>query len=397
MKLAIVTTHPIQYNAPLFQLMAKEPGVDIRVFYTWSQSQGGAKYDHKFGRVIEWDIPLLEGYEHEFVENTASDPGSHHFRGIQNPGLIARIRQWNPDAILIFGWSFRSHLACLRYFNRKIPVIFRGDSNLLDEKPGYRKFIRRKLLSWVYSHVDFALYVGQANRAYFKAFGLRDEQLVFAPHAIDNDRFGREHDARKQEAMERRKALGIGESDVVVMFAGKLEDKKDPGFLLRLAKVLNHPGIRFLLVGNGHLESRLKEEAAGYPGIQFMDFQNQQTMPVMYRLADLFILHSVRNETWGLAVNEAMACGTPVIVSSKVGCAPDLVVQGQTGWIFEPGESAESDVAGILETLYRDRSLLSTTGRQALIKVQEYSFKAIAQSISGLLHKTDNKSRIAAV
>src|SRR5580693_1694375 len=119
MKLAIVSTHPIQYNAPWFRLLFERAKVRTRVFYTWGESAHGAKYDPDFDRKIEWDIPLLEGYDYTFVKNTAADPGTHHFKGIINPGLIKEIEEWSPDAILIFGWNFHSHLKSIRYFYGK--------------------------------------------------------------------------------------------------------------------------------------------------------------------------------------------------------------------------------------------------------------------------------------
>ena len=134
MKIAIVTTHPIQYNAPFFRLLEQEPSITPKVFYTWSQTEYEQKYDPGFGKKIEWDIPLLEGYSYEFVNNKAKHPGSDHFMGIENPLLIKKIQEWKPDMVLVYGWSFKSHLQCLRYFNKKIPVLFRGDSTLLDEK-----------------------------------------------------------------------------------------------------------------------------------------------------------------------------------------------------------------------------------------------------------------------
>src|SRR5436190_19801175 len=110
-KLAIVTSHPIQYNAPLFVLLNQSKLVKPKVFYTWEQSQG-LKYDPGFQKAIEWDLPLLNGYDYIFVKNTASDPGTHHFRGIVNPTLNSEIMAWKPDAILVFGWSLYSHLKC---------------------------------------------------------------------------------------------------------------------------------------------------------------------------------------------------------------------------------------------------------------------------------------------
>ena len=148
-KIAIITSHPIQYNAPLFRAISQSEELNCKVFYTWSQSQKPV-FDPGFGIERSWDLPLLEGYDFQFVENISKSPGTHHFKGIENPGLINEINKYRPDAILIFGWSFHSHLACIRHFKGKVPILFRGDSTLLDEKPGYKKMIRRIFLTWVY-------------------------------------------------------------------------------------------------------------------------------------------------------------------------------------------------------------------------------------------------------
>jgi glycosyltransferase involved in cell wall biosynthesis len=105
-------------------------------------------------------------------------------------------------------------------------------------------------------------------------------------------------------------------------------------------------------------------------------------MPVVYRMADIFVLPSVYNETWGLAVNESMACTRPAIVSSKVGCAQDLVEHGVTGWTFDPGAAAEQKVAGILEQCYANRQDLRSVGVNAEKKVQLYSYDAVARGIT---------------
>jgi glycosyltransferase involved in cell wall biosynthesis len=379
-KLAIVTTHPIQYNAPLFRLMAGNDRVQIKVFYTWEQSQHGAKFDPGFGKHIEWDIPVLEGYEYCFVKNTASNPGTHHFNGIVNPGLVKEIENWGPDAILVFGWSFNSHLKCLRYFHGKIRILFRGDSTLLDEKPGLRKWVRRLFLKWVYRHVDCALYVGTNNKNYFLKHGIPEGCLFFAPHAVDNDRFAEPDEAYIREAGIWRSQLGIGPDDLVLLFAGKLEPKKNPFFLLDLVKTIHSPKFKVLIIGNGVLENKLKELAAGDPRILFLDFQNQQKMPVVYRLADLFILPSTGpDETWGLAINEAMACRRALILSSKVGGAVDLVHDGENGLIFnlkDPGKCV-----AFITRLLKDREALGNMQHYSYELVQRYSFDHILKAV----------------
>jgi len=384
MKLAIITSHPIQYNAPWFKLLAAGGTVYPCVFYTWGEGGAGAKYDPDFKRNIEWDIPLLEGYEYRMMENVSKDPGTHHFRGIVNPGLIAAVEEWGPDAVLVFGWNFHSHLRCIRHFHGKVPVLFRGDSTLLNERPGWKRQLRRMFLKWVYGHVDMALYVGARNKEYFLRHGLKEGQLVFAPHAIDNHRFAGSHVLRMQEALAWRRSLGIGDDDIVVLYAGKLEPNKNPGLLLQLARNIPDPRVKFMLVGNGVLEPELKKAGAGDDRIRFLDFQNQGRMPLVYRLADVFILPS-RSETWGLAVNEAMACGRPVMVSEKVGCAVDLVRQHVNGIVFNLQDADECKQ--FLNSCLEDRGRLAAMGECSREIIGEYSFERIVASLQFMFRK----------
>lgn len=379
-RLAIVSSHPIQYNAPLFRTLASQPELEVMVFYTWSQTSQGGKFDPLFGKVIEWDIPLLDGYAYRFVENVAKDPGSHHFRGIRNPDLIATIHSFRPDAILVFGWSFQSHLECLRYFHGRIPVMFRGDSTLLGEHRGVKQVLRRIFLTWVYRHVDIALYVGQHNKAYYLRHGLRENQLRFAPHAIDNARFSAEDALRNQRALERRRALGIRDTDMVVLFAGKLEPRKNPFFIVELARQCPLPGLVFMVVGNGPLEAQVKEMAKDLPGLVFMDFQNQEAMPEIYRMGNVFLLPSV-SETWGLALNESMVCKRPVIASRKVGAVPDLILEDETGWSFEPGPGAVDQVAAIVRQLHAAPQRCAEAGEAAYAHIAAFSYDAISRTI----------------
>lgn len=385
-KLAIISTHPIQYNAPWFQLLNSRQEVDIKVFYTWSQAQKTVK-DKTFGRDIQWDIPLLEGYTYEFVVNTAKQPGSHHFFGIDNPNLVKAIEAYSPDAVLIFGWNFRSHLKVMRHFKGNLPVWFRGDSTLLDEEHGFKTLLRRQVLRWVYSYVDKALYVGAANKAYFLKHGLKAEQLVYAPHAIDNARFSGNYETNFNiKAKEWRKALGFEPEDLVVLFAGKFETKKQPEFLIQAlieANKTRHQTIKLVLVGNGPQETKLKALASGYDFITFIPFVNQSLMPVVYRLGDLFCLPSKGpGETWGLAVNEAMASGSAVIVSDKVGCATDLVTKAH-GWVFKHNEP--KDLVAILKELSHRTIENKTVGLKN--HIAQWHFKAIVERIEHLIKK----------
>ena len=113
-RLAIITTHPIQYNAPLFKLIQERGNIQVKVFYTWGEAVLKNKFDPGFGQHISWDIPLLDGYDYSFEKNISTNPGSHHFKGIDNPDLIGNITAWNADAVLVYGWCFKSHLKAIR-------------------------------------------------------------------------------------------------------------------------------------------------------------------------------------------------------------------------------------------------------------------------------------------
>jgi glycosyltransferase involved in cell wall biosynthesis len=337
-KLAIISSHPIQYNAPLFALISKEQKIELMVFYSWGEQSMGAKFDPDFGKTIEWDIPLLDGYAYTFAKNTSKDPGSHHFKGIINPTLNQEIERWGAEVVWVWGWSFDSHLKAMRYFKGKIPVWFRGDSTLLDEPNGFslKKIVRRIFLSWVYRHVDKAFYVGTHNKAYFRKHGLKDTQLVYAPHAIDNERFLDESGEKKNRALVWRNELGFSESDIILLFAGKFEKKKNPNFVIELAKKKSSSTLKFLMVGNGMLEAELKSETRNDPRFVFLDFQNQSLMPILYRVADVLLLPSIGpGETWGLAMNEALVSGSTVIASELCGGSIDLI-NDKNGMIFHP-------------------------------------------------------------
>ena len=383
-KIAIVTTHPIQYNAPWFRLLAEEINVDLTVFYTWSQAETGNQYDPGFDKVIQWDLPLLEGYNYRFIENVAKNPGSHHFFGINNPTLNNEIENWNPDAILIIGWSFKSHLSCIKYFSgKKNTVFFRGDSTLIDESEtsSIKKLIRKFFLQWVYNSVDLAFYVGKNNYDYYLKFGLKEKQLFYAPHAIDNKRFFDNKEVYETKANEWRRELGIKDQETVFLFAGKLEAKKNPLLLLEAFKMADLPASHLVFVGNGELEEKLKEKAGISPNIHFLPFQNQTVMPVVYRLGQVFVLPSSGpGETWGLAINEAMACERVVISSDKCGGTIDLIDEDKGGYIFK--SNSIDSIINALKKCFSKKQELSVMGKYNGCKVQDFSFTKIVHSIN---------------
>jgi glycosyltransferase involved in cell wall biosynthesis len=382
-KIAIITTHPIQYNAPFFKLLAQSKIVQIKVFYTWGDTVLQSKFDPGFKKNIEWDIPLLDGYEYEFLDNIAKKKGSEHYKGINNPHILSKIHTWKPDAILVYGWKFRSHLKVIRHFKNKIPIWFRGDSTLLDEKKSIKSIFKNVLLKWVYKHIDIALYAGTNNKKYFLQNGLKPHQLIKAFHAIDNERFQNTGGRYSSPAKEWKDKLEVNPRAVVFLFAGKLEPKKGIETLLQAFKQLSKKQAHLVIVGNGPDEDRLKKRYGNESKVTSLDFQNQLMMPVVYQLCDVFILPSKGpGESWGLSMNEAMAAGKAVIASDRCGGAVDLISNGENGFIFKAGNV--NDLANCMNNFLGSEDQIKTMQEKSLQKVQQFTFDKFAAVIENL-------------
>ena len=377
-KLAIITTHPVQYNAPVFRLLQQRGMADIAVWYTLGD-QFNKMVDKGFDKIIEWDIPLLDGYPYQFCRNIAAQPGSDHFNGIENPELIEQVEAWQPDAVLVFGWSYKSHWKLIRHFKGRIPVWFRGDSHMLDEQPLMRRIARKIWLGYVYSKIAKAFYTGSANKDYYEQLGVGAGKLVFAPHATDNQRFSAD---RKMEAETLRTELGIPQDAIVFLYAGKFEEKKSPLFLLQAFEKAAGNNQWLIMAGDGKLAVDISEFHAGMKNgarVKILPFQNQAFMPALYQSAAVFCLPSQGpNETWGLCVNEAMAAGCAILVSNKAGCAYDLVKDGQNGYVLTPADIAAWCSA--IEKLSAP-ALVKAYGKQSEILISDWSFEAIAGAI----------------
>ncbi|MEJ2881697.1 glycosyltransferase family 4 protein [Pedobacter sp. GR22-6] len=360
MKLAIVIHHPVPYYSPVFSMLARR--TTIKVFYTDTRKQ---TYDAKFQRSIAWDIPLFEGYEYDFLPKR---------------NTLQPIERFKPTHLLIYGWAHLRHLQILYKFSKKIPIGLRGDSNMLKRNGLFKNALRILILRSIYRYVDHAFYVGSANRHYFKKLGLGDHQLHFAPHAIDNKRFAQITNEKDKETSSLRKKLGIPETEVLVLFTGKLHPNKNPILLLRAFLEINYPDATLLFVGSGILEYRLKTIARKYSvnKVLFLPFQNQSKMPQFYQACDLFCMPSL-HETWGLAINEAMAAGKAILAAETVGCTADLI-QDANGCTFK--NNSLKDLKEKLSIMISSKSKLQKQGKASLEIIGNWNFD---KQVNGIL------------
>jgi len=400
-RLALVVSHPIQYAVPLYRRLARRSDVALKVFFTW-HAGAAAVHDRGFARPVAWDIPLTEGYDFELVPNTARDPGTHRFCGLRNPELLARVTAWQPDVVQITGWAWLSHLNLLRALNRLgICTLFFGDSHLLDGNTmGSRWWLKAAVLRRVYSWPSGILFAGSANRAYFERFGVAAEKLLPCPHTIDVGRFAAPEADFGEQAARWRAQLQIGADRKVLLYAGKFEAKKRPLELMRAVARLPDPAVVLVLAGGGPLQAEIDTLAAAQPArFRVLPFQNQSRMPIVYRLGDAFVLPSSHGESWGLAVNEALACGTPVIVSDRVGGAAD-VVDPTCGFVFTWNDWSQfqnrvQDMFGNTERLAAMRRAASARSWRFDASVAEAAMVAALQKVRHSPRKAAKQRRHA--
>jgi len=379
-KLAVIATHPIQYLAPWFAHLQCREALQVKVFYLWNPG-AEARVDCGFGVPVRWDIPLLEGYDYEFIANRSPRPGTGQFLGLWNPSLLARVREFRPDAVLLTAYKYASIPAFLaRWRMREAPLLFRGDSHRLVPRKGILSEMKRVLLARQFRRFAACLYVGAANRKYFQLHGVPDARLFHSPHAVDNERFFCSPDAAEAEGRQWKRSLGIPEESRVILFAGKFEQKKRPLDLLQAFRAAGLPRAALLFVGSGPLDAELRAAAEGMPDVFFAPFQNQSSMPRTYAAGDLFVLPSFGpSETWGLAVNEAMCMGRPVIVSTHVGCAQDLVIPRSTGLTFEAGNVGA--LAAALKESFADPERLREWGANGRRRIEGFDFRHASRGL----------------
>jgi glycosyltransferase involved in cell wall biosynthesis len=351
-RLAIFTSHPIQYQAPLFRALAASDFLEPTVCFG-SRHGVDVAMDTGFGTAFRWDVPLIDGYDHVFLPNTAAKPNVSVFGGVRVADARRVLGEGHYDALLLLGWQTMAHVQMLRAaWHLELPVIVRGESTLLREpaRAGQRALrravwlpVRRRLYGAAFDKVDAFLVIGSRNRDYYRSFGVPDEKCFWAPYGVDNDWFALPRDRRTAARERVRARLGVTDDAIVFASSAKLIEKKRPLDLVEAVAGLRRRGLNAhaLFIGDGEERGRVESHAAQHaiaPSVSISGFVNQRELPDWYAAADALVLPSDSRETWGLVVNEAMAAGLPVVVSDAAGCSADLVRDGENGFTYPCGD-----------------------------------------------------------
>jgi glycosyltransferase involved in cell wall biosynthesis len=374
-RVGFLTSHPIQYQIPVFRHLAADPALDFTVFFCQipdAQMQGA-----EFNVSFQWDIPLFGGYEHRVLKNVSKQPGVMTYNGCDTPEIATILATEKFDAFVINGWVVKSCLQGLRACRRqRVPCLVRGEANDLRPRAWWKRLLQRQL---VHQYAG-CLAIGKANAEFYRRRGVPAARMFSAPYCIENSRFAAADDPARTAAARRR--WGIAENAVCFLSSGKLIDKKHPCELIAAFKACStNAPMHLLIVGDGPLRAECERLAVGSPHpITFAGFLNQGDILEAYAAADCLVLPSDAGETWGLVVNEAMAAGRPAIVSDLVGCAADLVTPQQTGLVFPFGNWPA--LSSQLAEAASDRDRLRRWGITAKNRIEHYSPLVAAQGIS---------------
>jgi glycosyltransferase involved in cell wall biosynthesis len=381
LRLAHLVSHPIQYFAPLYREIAARPEVDLTVYF-YSDATAREFHDSGFGRRVAWDTTLLDGYDARFLPSAARTGIAGPFLRRPSLDIVREIAAGGYDALWVHGYAhLTTWLAVAAARARGMRVLIRDEQTLLHGRAPHKRALKEVALRALYSQAH-GLYIGERNRAYFQHYGMPDDRLYPARYCVDNEFFRAKAAELAPRRADVRASFGIEGDAPVVLFAGKLIEKKQPLLLIEaFARVRAQQLCTLLIAGDGPLRDEAEALVAhlGVPDVRFAGFLNQSELPSAYAAADVFVLPSQLHETWGLVVNEAMNFALPVVVSDKVGCGADLVRSGENG--FAVAHDDVHALAGAVCTLVADAGLRERYGARSRKIVQGYSIEACADGI----------------
>lgn len=381
-----LNSHPIQYFAPLYQYLNQQAQLNCTALYCSAHGLKG-ELDQQFGRAVQWDLPILEGYPAVFLKNHSPRPSIYGFWGLLNWGVCSYLYRQPRSIVIVHGWNYATHwmtLLAARIMGHVVCLRAETPANQESLRSQKVQKLRAVMFRYVLSGlVDYYLPIGQQNHQFYRRYGVPESKLIDVPYAVDNVRFQREAQQHATDRDELCRELGIDPSRRIFLFVGKYISKKRPLDLLHaFAQMEKRADAALILVGEGELRAEMDALIADQKLEQVIltGFVNQGQIARYYAAAEVFVLCSEQGETWGLVANEAANFGLPMIVSDLVGCAEDLVEPGKNGFVYPCGE-----VARLQQALDSCCSLplveLQAMGQYSLQKIESYSFAVIAAQL----------------
>jgi glycosyltransferase involved in cell wall biosynthesis len=262
------------------------------------------------------------------------------------------------------------------------PILFRGESHLLNYRTPWKRALKRVVLPLLFKQISSFLTIGTLNTEYYKHYGVSGKKLFLTPYAVNNDFFLKRYHELYDKRYRLKEELGIPLELPVILYVSKMITRKRTRDLLSAyAKIREKVSAALVFVGNGverpSLEAYTQEQSL--KNVYFVGFKNQTELPNYFVIADVFVLPSA-SESWGLVINEAMNFGLPIITTDKVGAAYDLVKNGENGFVYPVGD-IDKLTECLLKILY-DQKLREEMGKRSQEIIAKWSYK---EDVDGVL------------
>ena len=372
-RLTIITEIISPYRIPLFNALNRHPNVDLHLIFL-AETDPELRQWQVYKNEINFSYEVLPSYRKRIRGHNA----------LFNRGVARSLSVAKPDAILCGGYNYLASWQALRWARKRgVPFLLWSESNLQDMRAGSRfiEFLKREFLRRCSGFVV----PGRSALEYLRAHGIKESDIFKAVNAVDNDRFSRAAAVAQENAVQLRSELSLPTR--YFLFVGRLVREKGIFELLAAYASLEEDlraDVGLVFVGDGPSRSALEAEAASVARgvIKFVGFAHQEQLPAYYTLAEMLVLPTY-TDTWGLVVNEAMACGLPVILSEAAGCAADLLTQDWNGQII-PTRNVAALASAMRDLASRpDRCAamgLNSRSRIAAYSPQEWS-EGVARSV----------------
>jgi glycosyltransferase involved in cell wall biosynthesis len=389
-KIAFFFSHPTQHHAPWFQKLAARDDVLLKVFF---MSRLGLEkaIDQEFKEEIQWDIPLVAGYEHEFLP---LGPGlSKDYLGLllYNRGYGRALGQTDWDAVCNMGYSSLGNWiiwALCRW--RGVPQVYHSDSTLRQERRWWRQVFKELPIRLFFRGIGIFLSSGDNNTEYLRRYGVAPGKITLCPIPIDLERFRKyesapDWDSRRQAI---RKKIGLSLEDKVVVFCGKIIARKRPQDLVEALQKMTMPSVKALYIGTGPLADSIKKSLPDK--VIVTGFINQQEIPYYLGLGDVLVMPS-SYDAHPIVVSEAAALGLPAIISDRCGCygPHDILRPGENGFVY-PCANTDA-LAELLDLVLSEDSLRDKMSARAreLAKTQDTATaaQAVVEAVRKYLQK----------
>ena len=369
-KIVILTEIIAPYRIPVFNALAGRAGVDLQVIFLAETDKA----------LRQWRIYTDEiRFSYQVLPSWRLRAGKHSL--LVNRGLWPALDAARPQTILCGGYNYPASWESLWWARRRSArFVLWTESTERDMRAG------RAGVEWLKRHFvsscNAFVVPGKSSFAYIRTLGVSEQAIFTAPNAVDNTFFAIRAEKNRAHATELREKLKLPSR--FILFVGRLVREKGVFDLLEAYAKLEsslRSQLGLVFAGDGVSREDLAQQAQRInPGVVcFPGFAQREDLASLYALAEVLVLPT-HTDTWGLVVNEAMACGLPIIVSNVAGCSADLVGEGWNGCVVPPRDSEKLSVA--IDSVVRDGELRQRMSARSLARIRDYSPEACADGLA---------------